>query len=171
MNNPFIFLIFDFYDISAHWSQFFYSLFQAIVCILGICGNIVAGFILSRREMRNAFNLLLVTLACFDSTYVSIILVQCCHHLESINLWVSSFFYKVYNVRPAMYYCHGYNFGKKYHEMKYEKTMLVFVFHKYRKFWRVLSGQKPLISEKCYVWHNSRIHICPYYFCISSAIK
>ena len=99
--------------ISAHWNQFFYSLFQAIVCILGICGNIVAGFILSRREMRNAFNLLLVTLACFDSTYVSIILVQCCHHLESINLWVSSFFYKVYNVRPAMYYCHGYNFGGK----------------------------------------------------------
>ena len=92
INNLFIFDIFDFYDISAHWSQFFYSLFQAIVCILGICGNIVAGFILSRREMRNAFNLLLVTLACFDSTYVSIILVQCCYHLESINLWVSSFF-------------------------------------------------------------------------------
>ena len=45
---------------------------QTIVAILGIFGNIVAGFILSRREMRNAFNLLLVTLACFDSTYVSI---------------------------------------------------------------------------------------------------
>lgn len=44
---------------------------QTVVGILGICGNIVAGFILSRREMRNSFNLLLVTLACFDSTYVS----------------------------------------------------------------------------------------------------
>ena len=43
-----------------------------MVGILGIFGNIVAGFILSRREMRNAFNLLLVTLACFDSTYVSV---------------------------------------------------------------------------------------------------
>lgn len=43
---------------------------QTIIAILGICGNIVAGFILSRREMRNAFNLLLVTLACFDSTYL-----------------------------------------------------------------------------------------------------
>ncbi len=44
-----------------------------MVGILGIFGNIVAGFILSRREMRNAFNLLLVTLACFDSTYVSLL--------------------------------------------------------------------------------------------------
>lgn len=50
---------------------FFFLLLQTILGILGICGNIVAGFILSRREMQNAFNLLLVILACFDSTYVS----------------------------------------------------------------------------------------------------
>ena len=53
------------------WNQFFFLLLQTILGILGICGNIVAGFILSRREMQNAFNLLLVILACFDSTYVS----------------------------------------------------------------------------------------------------
>ena len=51
--------------------KFYCSLFQTILGILGICGNIIAGFILSRKEMQNAFNLLLVTLACFDSTYVS----------------------------------------------------------------------------------------------------
>ena len=55
------------------WNQYFsfFLLLQTILGILGICGNIVAGFILSRREMQNAFNLLLVILACFDSTYVS----------------------------------------------------------------------------------------------------
>ena len=30
---------------------------QTIIAILGILGNIVASFILSRKEMRNAFNL------------------------------------------------------------------------------------------------------------------
>ena len=43
---------------------------QTIVAILGILGNSVASIILSRKEMRNAFNLLLVTMACFDSTYL-----------------------------------------------------------------------------------------------------
>lgn len=43
---------------------------QTIIAILGIIGNIVASIILSRKEMRNAFNLLLVTMACFDSTYL-----------------------------------------------------------------------------------------------------
>ena len=44
---------------------------QTIVAILGILGNSLASFILSsRKEMRNAFNLLLVTLACFDSLYL-----------------------------------------------------------------------------------------------------
>ena len=44
---------------------------QTIVAILGILGNSLASFILcTRKEMRNAFNLLLVTLACFDSLYL-----------------------------------------------------------------------------------------------------
>jgi hypothetical protein len=30
---------------------------QTIIAILGIFGNLVASFILSRKEMRNAFNL------------------------------------------------------------------------------------------------------------------
>ena len=40
------------------------------MAILGIVGNILASVILTRREMRNAFNLLLVSMACFDSTYL-----------------------------------------------------------------------------------------------------
>ena len=44
---------------------------QTTVAILGILGNSLASFILcTRKEMRNAFNLLLVTLACFDSCYL-----------------------------------------------------------------------------------------------------
>ena len=43
---------------------------QTIISILGLIGNALAAYILSRKEMRNAFNLLLVTLACFDSTYL-----------------------------------------------------------------------------------------------------
>ena len=35
-----------------------------------IVGNFVASVILSRKEMRNAFNLLLLIMACFDSTYL-----------------------------------------------------------------------------------------------------
>ena len=44
---------------------------QTIVAILGIFGNCLASYVLSSsKEMRNAFNLLLVTLACFDSMYL-----------------------------------------------------------------------------------------------------
>ena len=43
-----------------------------------------------------------------------------------------------------------------------KKNMLVFVFQKYRKFWNILSKQKPLISEKCYVRHDSRLESIKY---------
>ena len=47
------------------------NLIQTIVAILGIFGNFLASYILcTRKEMRNAFNLLLVTMACFDSLYL-----------------------------------------------------------------------------------------------------
>lgn len=39
--------------------------------ILGIFGNTIVSVIIAQRDMRNSFNLLLVSLACFDSTYVS----------------------------------------------------------------------------------------------------
>ena len=43
---------------------------QTTLAVLGIVGNSIASVIISRKEMRNAFNLLLVSLACFDSTYL-----------------------------------------------------------------------------------------------------
>ena len=43
---------------------------QTICAIFGIFGNIIASIIITRKEMRNSFNLLLVSLACFDSTYL-----------------------------------------------------------------------------------------------------
>ena len=46
------------------------TLIQTTLAVLGIVGNTIASVIISRKEMRNAFNLLLVSLACFDSTYL-----------------------------------------------------------------------------------------------------
>ncbi len=43
---------------------------QCATAAFGVAGNAVASVIISRREMRNSFNLLLVSLACFDSTYL-----------------------------------------------------------------------------------------------------
>ena len=45
---------------------------QTAFAILGILGNTVVSLIIAQRDMRNSFNFLLVSLACFDSTYVSI---------------------------------------------------------------------------------------------------
>ncbi|CAB4057254.1 TAAR [Lepeophtheirus salmonis] len=43
---------------------------QTVIAILGIIGNVISSIIISRKEMRNSFNLLLVSLAVFDSTYL-----------------------------------------------------------------------------------------------------
>ena len=43
---------------------------QCALAAFGVVGNTVASVIISRKEMRNSFNLLLVSLACFDSTYL-----------------------------------------------------------------------------------------------------
>ena len=52
-------------------SFFIEGVAQCIVAILGIVGNFLASYILcTRKEMRNAFNLLLVVMACFDSLYL-----------------------------------------------------------------------------------------------------
>ena len=38
--------------------------------VLGLLGNLISCFILTRKAMRSAFNLLLVTLAAFDMWYL-----------------------------------------------------------------------------------------------------
>lgn len=43
---------------------------QTGLATLGILGNFVSIFVLTRKSMRNAFNLLLVTLAAFDTWYL-----------------------------------------------------------------------------------------------------
>lgn len=43
---------------------------QVILAVFGILGNILSCFVLTRKEMRNSFNLLLVTLATFDTCYL-----------------------------------------------------------------------------------------------------
>lgn len=51
----------------AFWTD---GVTKTIVAILGIIGNVVAIRVLLRVSMRNSFNLLLVTLALIDSTYL-----------------------------------------------------------------------------------------------------
>ncbi|CAB4063238.1 unnamed protein product [Lepeophtheirus salmonis] len=57
----------SFLDIFSYWTE---GVLQTFCAILGIIGNFLAGLILSRKSMKNVFNLLLVTLAIFDSTYL-----------------------------------------------------------------------------------------------------
>ncbi len=58
---------FAFLDAFSFWVE---GVLQTTVAIAGIVGNIIASVIVSRKEMRNSFNLLLVSLAVFDSTYL-----------------------------------------------------------------------------------------------------
>ena len=53
-----------------HFGFWVEGILQVTVAALGIVGNTIASVIISRKEMRNSFNLLLVSLACFDSTYL-----------------------------------------------------------------------------------------------------
>ena len=55
----------------AFFSFWIEGILTSLVAVLGIFGNTIVSFIISNKEMRNSFNLLLVSLACFDSTYVS----------------------------------------------------------------------------------------------------
>ena len=55
-------------DFFSFWVE---GVLTTAVAILGIFGNTIVSFIIAHKEMRNSFNLLLVSLACFDSTYVS----------------------------------------------------------------------------------------------------
>ena len=54
-------------DSVSFWAE---GVTQTGLGALGIVGNVISCVILTRREMRNAFNLLLVTLATFDSCYL-----------------------------------------------------------------------------------------------------
>ena len=58
----------DLLDFFSFWVE---GVLTTIVAILGIFGNTIVSIIIVQKEMRNSFNLLLVSLACFDSTYVS----------------------------------------------------------------------------------------------------
>ena len=57
----------DFLDVFSFWVE---GVLQTIFAVLGIFGNIIACLIITRKDMKNSFNFLLVSLACFDSTYL-----------------------------------------------------------------------------------------------------
>lgn len=56
-----------FVETAAFWVD---GVVKTIVCMVGIVANVLASLILTRAPMRNSFNLLLVTLAIIDTTYL-----------------------------------------------------------------------------------------------------
>ena len=58
---------FELLDKFSFWVE---GVLQTVLAVFGIIGNTIASVIISRKEMRNSFNLLLVSLACFDSTFL-----------------------------------------------------------------------------------------------------
>ena len=72
-------------DVFTFWVE---GVLQTSVAVLGIVGNILASVIVCRKEMRNSFNLLLVSLAVFDSTYLfGSILESCRKTFELATRW------------------------------------------------------------------------------------
>ena len=76
----------------AFFSFWIEGILTSLVAVLGIFGNTIVSFIISNKEMRNSFNLLLVSLACFDSTYVSnfnyIMLLKTSHFTtQNLKFW------------------------------------------------------------------------------------
>lgn len=57
----------EFLDNILFWVE---GVLQCCMAFMGLIGNIISAIILSREEMRNSFNLLLIALICFDSWYL-----------------------------------------------------------------------------------------------------
>ena len=58
----------------------------SVVAFGGIFGNVASCYILSRREMRNSFNLLLVMLSVYDTFYLLFAVLDSCRKFfEVIN--------------------------------------------------------------------------------------
>ncbi len=65
-------------DIIHNVSYYLEGIFQTGVASVGILANVISSVILTRREMRNSFNLLLVTLAAYDTWYLFGAILESC---------------------------------------------------------------------------------------------
>lgn len=63
-------------EVSSFWCE---GVALCAFAALGLIGNTVSSVILSRKNMRNSFNLLLIALAVYDNTYLF------CSVLESLR--------------------------------------------------------------------------------------
>ena len=71
------------------------GVFLIVVAFLGIIGNFLASLILARKQMRNSFNILLVALALFDTTYLVSLTMLCqgCAKLTDFECFFGFHFY------------------------------------------------------------------------------
>ena len=58
----------DLIDAVQFW---FEGVALSAVALFGVAGNVLSTIVLTRPEMRNAFNLLLVGLACYDTAFIA----------------------------------------------------------------------------------------------------
>lgn len=60
---------------TSYWIE---GVLQSSVAVVGILINLISSIILTKKEMRNSFNLLLVTLAAYDSWYLFGAMLESC---------------------------------------------------------------------------------------------
>ncbi len=65
-------------EIITNVSYYLEGIFQTGVASIGILANVISSIILTRKEMRNSFNLLLVTLAAYDTWYLFGAILESC---------------------------------------------------------------------------------------------
>ena len=49
---------------------------QVVLAVLGVVTNLISIYVLSRKELRNTFNQLLIILAIFDIMYLCLVFVD-----------------------------------------------------------------------------------------------
>ena len=49
---------------------------QVVLAVLGVVTNLISIYVLSRKELRNTFNQLLIILAIFDILYLCLVIID-----------------------------------------------------------------------------------------------
>ena len=61
---------------SVYLDYTMYNFFQLSLAVIGVITNLVSIYVLSRKELINTFNQLLITLAIFDVLYLVIMFLD-----------------------------------------------------------------------------------------------
>ena len=82
---------------------FLFSFYLLVVAFGGILGNVASCYILSRREMRNSFNLLLVMLSVYDTFYLLFAILDSCRKFFEVGKKSFQLFSSLCNLTSKSY--------------------------------------------------------------------